>query len=316
VPNEGLGLSGIAIAPDGNTAYVASYNNDGNTASGALTPINLAAGTAMKPILVPPSGGPYGGGLYGIAITSDGHRAYVTGRSTGTGSSTSGSSSFLASVNLSSGSVGDLITLPSDYGCIGVALTPNGSTAYVACDFLNSDGQITGAVIVPVDLTTKTIGKPIQLPGVEVTGIAMAPAQDAHLVTAGRSSTSTTRPSGGSPLGKPAPSGGAANGDSRSCSTSGLFAIVAQQVPGSNPTDVPAAPGYPVTAFCSGRWAVLKDFTVQAGGSAGLALFQRSGAGWHLFRMGALSGGGPGYDACKQYPASALQALGAHLCSD
>ena len=170
VPNKGLGLSGIAIATDGNTAYVASYNNDGNTASGALTPINLAAGTAMKPILVPPSGGPYGGGLYGIAITSDGHAAYVTGLSTPSGSSTSAPSSFLASVNLSSGSVGGLITLPSNYGCVGLALVPNGSTAYVACDSLNSGGQISSSVIAPVDLTTKTIGKPIQLPGVEVSG--------------------------------------------------------------------------------------------------------------------------------------------------
>ena len=316
VPNKGLGLSGIAIAPDGNTAYVASYNNDGNTASGALTPINLAAGTAMKPILVPASGGPYGGGLYGIAITSDGHTAYVAGRSTPSGSSTSAPSSFLASVNLSSGSVGGVITLPSNYGCIGFALVPNSSTPYVACDSFNSGGQIGSSVIAPVDFTTKTIGKPIQLPGVDVTGIAMAPAQDDHLPTVGRSSTTTTRPSGGSALGKPAPSGGAANGDSRPCSTSGLFAIVAQKAPGSDPTDVPVAPGYPVTAFCSSQWAVLKDFTVQAGSGLGLAVFQRSGDGWRLFMMGATSGGGPGYDACKQYPASALEALGAHLCSD
>jgi len=57
---------GIAITPDGKTAYVTGYS------SGTVTPIDLATNTAAKPIKV--SDKP---GAMAIAITPDGTTAYV-----------------------------------------------------------------------------------------------------------------------------------------------------------------------------------------------------------------------------------------------
>ena len=98
------------------------------------------------------------------------------------------------------------------------------------------------------------------------------------------------------------------------CSDSILFPLVAQAAPSVSPTDVPISTT-PVTAFCSGGWAVLQHFTVQAGSGNGIALFQQSGDGWRFAQLGDDSGGGnPGYDPCSQYPSAAIQALGNQLC--
>ncbi len=71
----GSGPWGIAITPDGKTAYVANYgaNGGGNT----VTPIDVATGRAGTPIRV-------GDGPVAIAITPDGTTAYVTNYGGGT----------------------------------------------------------------------------------------------------------------------------------------------------------------------------------------------------------------------------------------
>jgi len=67
----GTGHNAIAVTPDGTMAYVV------NSATGNVTPINLAsntAGTAVTVGLLP----------YGIAITPDGATAYVSNQGSNT----------------------------------------------------------------------------------------------------------------------------------------------------------------------------------------------------------------------------------------
>ncbi len=59
---------GIAITPDGATAYVT--NGRGRGQNGSVTPINLATGTPGKPI-------PVGDAPQAIAIDPEGTAAYV-----------------------------------------------------------------------------------------------------------------------------------------------------------------------------------------------------------------------------------------------
>lgn len=109
--------SSIAIAPDGNTAYVA--NNDLNS----ITPVNLNTQTAAASVAVGP------GQLGDIAITPDGATAYVTRPSAGT----------VISLNLATPLVPSLggSVMVGD-SPVGVRVTPDGKTAYTA-NFQSSD---------------------------------------------------------------------------------------------------------------------------------------------------------------------------------
>jgi DNA-binding beta-propeller fold protein YncE len=66
---------GIAIAPDGLTAYVATAGDGGGSTSGALTPINLTSGVAETPVTLPYSA------TNQVAIAGDASTAYVTSQS-------------------------------------------------------------------------------------------------------------------------------------------------------------------------------------------------------------------------------------------
>jgi YVTN family beta-propeller protein len=65
----------IVITPDGKTAYAVS-SADSSTPSSTVTPIDIATGTAGRPIKV----GKY---AVDIAITPDGKTAYVVGSAPG-----------------------------------------------------------------------------------------------------------------------------------------------------------------------------------------------------------------------------------------
>ncbi len=127
------------VSPDGKTAYVVTYDVSPYT----LVPINLTTDTAGTPISLG-----VGDSLNQMAISPNGDMAYVVAEPQG-----------LIPVNLSTGAVGTPI--PAGSHPYGVAITPNGETAYVA-DYGNGTTD-TGEVI-PINLATNTPGTPISVP--------------------------------------------------------------------------------------------------------------------------------------------------------
>jgi YVTN family beta-propeller protein len=227
----GSGPDAIAITPNGLTAYVGNYNDD------TVTPVNLVTNAAGKAI-------PVGGAPTSIAITPDGTTAYIgrafdsgiqldlTTNSTQPGASASGFASAItpdgATVVATSPQDNnvDVVNPATDTGTTvaalndpeGVAITPGGSTAYVAYSpfttnkgallpipvadpnapatpinlgtnsayavAITPDGStafvtdLTGGNVVPVDLTSDTAGAPIPLGGKGTNPIAIAIAPD------------------------------------------------------------------------------------------------------------------------------------------
>ena len=113
----------IVVTPDGRTVYV------GNT--GSVTPIDARTRTAGAPIPVI--------GAEDIALTPDGATAYVTGTLSDSTGSTSGR---VTPIDTATNKAGAPIAVGS--APAGIAITPNGKTAYVA---------ESGAVW-PIDLAT------------------------------------------------------------------------------------------------------------------------------------------------------------------
>jgi DNA-binding beta-propeller fold protein YncE len=164
VPIPG-GAEAIAIAPDGNTAYV-------TTSTGSVVvPINLATKTAQTPIQV-------GAGAEAIAITPDGRTAYVA-TSVLTTPSTEGvlTVSNVVPIDLTTNTPRAPIQLPAnaETGRHGIAITPDGRTAYVAV-IDGPDATVDANAVVPIDLGTNTLLPPIRFPtGVSPLAIVIAP---------------------------------------------------------------------------------------------------------------------------------------------
>lgn len=126
------------VSPDGKTAYVIEYYSD------QLVPINLSTFTTGTPVTIGA-----GSDLNQIAISPNGGMLYAVDDSDGT----------VIPVNLTTGSVGTPIPAGADPS--GIAIAPNGATAYVA-DYGNHSTD-TGEVI-PINLATNTPGTPIPVP--------------------------------------------------------------------------------------------------------------------------------------------------------
>ena len=181
----GSGPDAIAITPNGSAAYVGNYNDQ------TVTPINLVTNTAGTPI-------PVGGAPTSIAITPDGSTAYVgrayesgiqldlTTNSIQTGASPSGFASAItpdgATVVGTSPQYNnvDVVNPASDTGSTvavlndpeGVAITPDGSTAYVAYSpFTTNKGAL-----LPIPLAdTSAPGTPINLGTNSAYAVAITP---------------------------------------------------------------------------------------------------------------------------------------------
>jgi YVTN family beta-propeller protein len=123
---------GVAITPDGATAYV--VDNNGGGAHGDVTPIDTATNTAGSTI-------PVGGFPYAIAITPDGGTAYTT----------NGGDDTVTPIDTATNTAGSPITVGAFP--VAIAITPDGGTAYVAN---GNDGTVT-----PIDTATNTAGTPI-----------------------------------------------------------------------------------------------------------------------------------------------------------
>jgi YVTN family beta-propeller protein len=173
---------GIAITPDGKTAYVT------NLLGGSVTPIELATNKPGAEIKV-------GSNPRWVAIAPDGKTAYVAN---------SGGSS-VTPIDVATNTHGAEIKVGSFPE--GVAITPDGKTAYVA--------NVQSESVTPIDLATNKPGTEIKV-GEGPIGVAIAPVQPTSLTAApqlvlfpppygvGLFRVSATLTSGGSPLkGKP-----------------------------------------------------------------------------------------------------------------
>jgi YVTN family beta-propeller protein len=116
----------VVATPSGADVFVA--NNGSGTVSEIATSTNIVVRTITL------------AGIRDIAMSPDGATLYATG---------GGSDNQLYPVDVASGTVGTPITVGS--GATALALTPDGSKAYVA----------TGSSLVPVDLVLGTTGSPI-----------------------------------------------------------------------------------------------------------------------------------------------------------
>jgi DNA-binding beta-propeller fold protein YncE len=140
----------IAITPDSSTALLGSALS--------ITPVDLRTGEVKNAIDL-------GGGSSGrIVLSPTGHTAYVTRRN-------ASRQDYLVAVDLLTRSVTPIAQLPGIAQL--VAITPNGSTAYLA----DQSGTPTSpdSNLLPVDLTRDTVGRPIHLPFAEVMGLAITP---------------------------------------------------------------------------------------------------------------------------------------------
>src|SRR5262249_57496908 len=105
---------GIAITPDGKTAYVA------NGGSNTVTPISTATNPAGKPI-------PVGPGPTSIAITPDGKTAYVADWGRGIANIRASDSVFVTPISTATNRPGKPIRV--GHGPPAIAITPHGKTA-------------------------------------------------------------------------------------------------------------------------------------------------------------------------------------------
>ena len=139
---------GVAITPDGRTAYIVGTEFEESIFNGIVVPVDVASEVEGTPIVLP------GSDPRDIAITPDGTRAYVTDPSAET----------VTPVDLAAGTAGAPIPVPGE--ALGIAITPDGATAYVS---IRDQEEV-----VPIDLATGTAGTPIAVGEVPI-GVAVAP---------------------------------------------------------------------------------------------------------------------------------------------
>jgi YVTN family beta-propeller protein len=137
----GDGARGIAITPDGGTAYVV------NRFDHTVTPVDLETGTPGTPI-------PVGDQPGAVALTPDGETAYVANDASGS----------VTPIDTATATPGPPIGVGGSPR--GVAITPDGATAYVVLVNRNT--------VTPIDTATNTPGAPIPV-GVVPSGIAITP---------------------------------------------------------------------------------------------------------------------------------------------
>jgi YVTN family beta-propeller protein len=131
----------IAITPNGKTAYVTIFS------SHTVTPINLSANQAGRPIKISGNGPANGfmGLPFAIAITPDGKTAYVTNGASGT----------VTPIDVATDRPGKPIMISGKPGADAIAISADGTTAYVA--------NQPSSTVTPIDLATGTPERPIEI---------------------------------------------------------------------------------------------------------------------------------------------------------
>jgi hypothetical protein len=141
----------ITIAPDGSTAYVSGGQS--------LCPVNLATGTALKPIHLPSESANYYT-QFGISPSSEFGYVYQTRSS-------------VQLINLKTGTLLRPLALPRGYRQSTPGFSPDGSTLYVPASIRRGARPALGALF-PVNSATGRIGKPISFSGAP-NGIVIVP---------------------------------------------------------------------------------------------------------------------------------------------
>lgn len=140
------GAQQVVITPDGRTAYVLSQTaSRPGTGSKAVVPIDTATSTPLPPINVTA-----GGNAQDIAISPDGKTVYVT---------TFWVNHVSTVTPISTASNTAMRPMPIQqppYSVIRLAIAPDGNTAYL---------YGTGESVIPIDLRTDKVLRPIRLPG-------------------------------------------------------------------------------------------------------------------------------------------------------
>ena len=132
---------GLAITPDGATAYVNAQEGPSETEGGSVSAINLATGAATAQIEQ------VGNAPIGVAITPDGKRAYVASRGAATVSMIDVATNVVIGPPIKVGVEGESADR-------GVAITPDGTRVYVA--------RFGDDLISVIDTATNTVvGAPI-----------------------------------------------------------------------------------------------------------------------------------------------------------
>jgi uncharacterized repeat protein (TIGR01451 family) len=159
MPNPGP----IAIAPNGEIGYV------GSTSTNEIASFDTTTNQGGGPFTI----GPSGTAVTDVAFAPDGQKVWVL--------SDGGEAIFLSSLEPETGAIETTeIPLPGGAPLAHLALSPDGSTAYIA-----ANGELIG--MIPVDLTTDppTPGTPYPLPGV-TRAIAITPdGQEAVIAESG-----------------------------------------------------------------------------------------------------------------------------------
>jgi YVTN family beta-propeller protein len=109
---------GLAITPNGATAFIANQAGPGGIEGGSISTIDIASGAHGTQI------NPVNAGPVGVAITPDGRRAYVASRDAGTVTVIDTATASIVGTPIPVGN--------AESGDRGVALTPDGSRLYVA----------------------------------------------------------------------------------------------------------------------------------------------------------------------------------------
>jgi DNA-binding beta-propeller fold protein YncE len=131
--------SGIAITPDGRTAYVASEDNIGDMDT--VIPIDVRTRTAGHPITV-------GQFPSGVAVTPNGRTVYVVDSGFGPNGSVT---PIATSTNIPAPAI------PVDAAAGPLAISPDGKTVWVVSQIFGS-GPVPTIYLTPIDTATNTAG--------------------------------------------------------------------------------------------------------------------------------------------------------------
>ncbi len=146
-----IGLTGLAVSPDGSRVYVTGF---GSGSSGVVFVLDTATNTVSATVTLNGSGN-------GLAVSPDGSRVYVS-------CTNFYNSSFVSVISTATNTITSTISVPG--GPWGLAVTPDGSRVYVA----HANGSTEASIVSVIDTATNTVTATVPV-GAWPTGLAVTP---------------------------------------------------------------------------------------------------------------------------------------------